>query len=92
MPTNLKSGLTLLALLATVTLGGCQTNGNAPVNRTLPPAADVVLDPVPAPLIRKGDDARVAWKKEEAARIEANERLVESREIYEGIAQKYEGK
>ena len=70
---------------------GCQT-GNAPVSRLLPPESSVVLDPVPAPVIRLGTDARVAWKKEEAARKEANARLVKSRVIYRGVRKTYSGK
>lgn len=74
-----------------MTLGGCETF-NGPTNRFLPPESSVVLDPVQAPIIRVGDDARVAWKKEEAARKEANSRLVRSRGIYRGIRKTYGGK
>lgn len=49
----------------------------------------MVLDPVPAPRNKVGDDARVAWRKEQAARREANSRLVKSREIYDGVRQSY---
>lgn len=52
----------------------------------------MVLDPVPVPMIRVGDDARVAWKREEAARQEANARLVRSRMIYRGVRKTYGGK
>jgi len=75
---------------AAITLGGCVTDGV--VNRQLPPGDNVVLDPVPVPLVRPGDDARIAWRKEQAARREANGRLVRSREIYEGIRKTYEGR
>jgi hypothetical protein len=37
------------------------------------------MDEVPAPKVRVGDDARVAYHKEKAARIEANRRLRISR-------------
>jgi hypothetical protein len=49
----------------------------------------VVLDPVTPPRIRPGDDARVAWKKEEAARKENAARLVRSRQIYDGVREEY---
>ena len=77
-------------ILVAVTLGGCVTD--RVVSRQLPPGDNVVLDPVPAPLVRPGDDARIAWKKEQAARREANGRLVRSREIYEGVRETYEGR
>jgi hypothetical protein len=51
----------------------------------------VVLDPVAAPLIRPGIDARIAWKKEEAARREANARLIKSRAIYQAVRDGYAG-
>ncbi|MGJ4951879.1 hypothetical protein ACQR07_26065 [Bradyrhizobium sp. HKCCYLS20291] len=38
-----------------------------------------MLDEVPAPIIKPGDDARVAWRLERAARIQANHRLRVSR-------------
>lgn len=70
-------------------LTACQTTGEAPVRRDLPPASNVVLDPAPAPRIRPGMDARVAWKREEAARKENAARLVKSREIYQGVREAY---
>lgn len=75
-----------------MTLTGCATTAVAPVERSLPPASNVVLDPVPPPRIRPGDDARVAWKKEEAARKENAARLVKSREIYNGVRESYGAK
>ncbi|MBN8987407.1 MAG: hypothetical protein J0H42_04125 [Rhizobiales bacterium] len=48
-----------------------------------------MLDPVSPPRIKVGDDARVAWKREEAARKENAARLVRSREIYEGVREAY---
>lgn len=75
---------------AAVTLGGCVTD--RVVSRQLPPANNVVLDPVPPPVVRAGDDARIAWRKEQAARREANGRLVKSREIYEGVRETYQGR
>jgi hypothetical protein len=81
----------VLALSLTMILTACGTPGQI-VNRTLPPESSVVLDPVAEPRIRPGDDARVAWKKEEAARIEANARLVKSRVIYRGIRKRYGAK
>ncbi|WP_316201607.1 MULTISPECIES: hypothetical protein [unclassified Bradyrhizobium] len=38
-----------------------------------------MLDEVPAPNVKPGDDARVAWRLERSARIEANHRLRVSR-------------
>ncbi|WP_316207255.1 hypothetical protein [Bradyrhizobium sp. SZCCHNR3118] len=38
-----------------------------------------MLDEVPDPDIKPGDDARVAWRLERSARIEANHRLRVSR-------------
>lgn len=73
-------------------LGGCVTTGEPPIERSLPPPSSVVLDPVPVPVIRAGDDARVAWKKEQAARKEANNRLRKSRTIYSGVRDIYGGK
>jgi hypothetical protein len=62
-----------------------------PVHRELPPAANVVLDPAPHQPSKPGDDARVAWKREEA-RADANEaRLVKSREIYSSVRDQYAG-
>lgn len=75
---------------AAVTLGACVTDGV--VNRQLPPASNVVLDPVPAPVIRPGDDARIAWRREQSARREANGRLVRSRQIYEDVRETYGGR
>jgi hypothetical protein len=69
-------------------LSGCASLPG-PSSRTLPPESNVVLSPVAAPVIGPGDDARVAWKKEEAAREEANARLVKSRKIYRGVRASY---
>lgn len=84
--------LMLLALLVTtISLGGCAFDPKyaGAAKRTLPPEDSVVLRPVVAPIIGPGDDARIAWKKEEAARIENGERLVKSRMIYRGVRKKY---
>lgn len=78
----------MLALWALTILPGCQHEDA--LKRMLPPESSVVLDPVAAPLIRSGDDARVAWKKEEAARKEANGRLVRSRVIYRSVRKAYQ--
>lgn len=61
----------------TTFLAGCVTTGSnpPPINRTIPHESTLVPDEVPAPNVRPGVDARVAWKLEEAARIEANHRL-----------------
>lgn len=62
----------------TIFLAGCATAPSVsapPIQRTIPHEANLVPDEVPAPDIGPGDDARVAWKLEEAARIEANHRL-----------------
>jgi hypothetical protein len=48
-----------------------------------------VLPPAAVPNIRPGDDARVAWKKEEAARKENAARLIKSRQIYDGVRATY---
>lgn len=45
----------------------------------MPHESTLVLDEVPAPNVKPGDDARVAWRLERAARIEANHRLRVSR-------------
>ncbi|WP_434904974.1 hypothetical protein [Bradyrhizobium sp. HKCCYLS20291] len=45
----------------------------------MPHETTLVLDEVPAPIIKPGDDARVAWRLERAARIQANHRLRVSR-------------
>ncbi|MDX3966181.1 MAG: hypothetical protein QHD01_06215 [Bradyrhizobium sp.] len=45
----------------------------------MPHESTLVLDEVPAPKVKPGMDARVAWKLEEAARKEANKRLRISR-------------
>jgi hypothetical protein len=50
-----------------------------------------VLDPVPVPVARKADDARVVLAKTGNALGEANTRLVKSRIIYRGIRKKYSG-
>ncbi|HEY0220031.1 MAG TPA: hypothetical protein VGC26_09755 [Afipia sp.] len=63
----------------------------APVSRQLPSPSSVVLDPAPKADIRPGDDARVAWKKEQA-RANSNEaRLKTSRRIYTKIRKTYGG-
>jgi hypothetical protein len=72
-------------------LAGCQS-GTAPVNRFLPPESSVVLPPAPKADIKIGDDARVAWKKEEARADDNATRLVKSRVIYRGVRKKYGGK
>lgn len=75
----------------TISLGGCETfRAAAPTKRTLPPESNVVLEPAPRPRIRPGDDARVAWKKEEARADENEKRLVRSRQIYRGVRLQYE--
>lgn len=58
-------------------LDGCATvpESESPANPSLPHESNVVPDEVPAPDTKPGMDARVAWKMEEAARIEANKRL-----------------
>lgn len=55
----------------------------------LPPESSVVLPPAPKSDIRPGDDARVAWKKEEARADDNEARLVKSRVIYRGVRKKY---
>lgn len=75
----------------TIFLTGCQTTATAPVERQLPPGSSVVLAPAAAPVIRPGADARVAWKREEAARKENEARLIKSRQIYDGVRQTYRG-
>ncbi len=45
----------------------------------MPHESTLVLDEVPAPNVKPGDDARVAWRLERSARIEANHRLRVSR-------------
>ncbi len=45
----------------------------------MPHESALVLDEVPDPNVKPGDDARVAWRLERSARIEANHRLRVSR-------------
>lgn len=51
-----------------------------------------MLDPAPKANIKPGDDARVAWKKEEARADSNEDRLVKSRVIYRGVRKKYGAK
>ena len=88
---NLKSVRTVLAfLLMTTFLIGCASlQGEAPVKRELPHESTVVLDPAPKPRIGPGDDARVAWKKEEARADDNAERLLQSKKIYRGVRKNF---
>lgn len=45
-----------------------------------------------APVVKPGDDARVAWKKEEAARKANERRLIISRSNYSAVRKKYGGR
>ncbi len=67
---------------------GCATPGQI-VSRTLPPESSVVLDPVPVPKLKKGQDARIGLAKTGAALGEANTRLIKSRAIYRGVRETY---
>lgn len=92
MQRNSRGARTALALsLLTISLAGCAT-GNAPLSRSLPPESSVVLDPAPRAGIGVGDDARVAWKKEEARANDNESRLKKSRVIYRGVRKSYGGK
>lgn len=51
-----------------------------------------MLDPAPRAGIGVGDDARVAWKKEEARANDNESRLKKSRVIYRGVRKSYGGK
>lgn len=80
----------MISLLA-APLGGCATSAAPPPARELPPPGDVVLDPAPRRPARPGDDARVAWKREEARADDNERRLIKSREIYTGVRDHYAG-
>jgi hypothetical protein len=71
---------------------GCASLPPTIANRTLPPEASVVLDPVPVPTWEDGDDARVVLDKTGDALDEANTRLVKSRNIYRKVRKKFAGK
>jgi hypothetical protein len=92
MPPNLRNARTVPAFLLTmIFLTGCASldRARSPVARQLPPESSVVLDPAPKPRIAPGDDARVAWKKEEARANDNEARLVKSRKIYRGVRKNF---
>jgi hypothetical protein len=62
----------------------------AAAERELPPPSSVVMDPVPLPPpLRRCDDFRVRADRMEEAAKEANQRLVDSREIYTRVRRRY---
>ena len=88
MKTFSRPALMAAACSLTMISAGCTATGTA-VKRTLPAPSLVVMDPVPVPVGKRGQDARAVLAKTGAALGEANVRLVKSREIYTGIVETY---
>lgn len=79
-----------LALIVSLPLmiSGC-VSGETAIQRSLPPASSVVLDPAPKTGVRPGDNAFVAWKKEEARADSNEDRLVKSKKNYTRVRNRY---
>ena len=85
-----KSVRTLLASSLLLTfLSACVHDSESISSRSLPPAGLVVMDPAPKAFIGPGDDARLAYKLEEARADDNAARLVASRGNYEAVASEY---
>lgn len=53
------------------------------------PDVPAFVSPVPKPAVKVGDDARLAWRKTDAALGQANGRLVQTREWYVGVRTRF---
>ena len=79
----------LLALLLAMTCAGCASHpAPAPLARDLPPPA-AFMAPVKDPSAKLTDDARARLAVTRDALREANERLSNSRDWYEGVRAKH---
>lgn len=80
----------LAVLSTTPTLGSCAKGpGQAVLERDLPATPD--SRPVPAPDCRKGDNPKAKLAKTLYALEEANDRIVEGRNWYDGVRRDYRG-
>ena len=83
-----------------LTLCGCASLNSlrkqdlpAPLKVALPDICELILTPVDMPDVRPGrDDANVAFMKDEAALIVANERIKGGRACVHDMRQDYQGK
>lgn len=64
----------------------------APLKVALPDICELILTPVEMPAVGPKDDARVAFMKDEAALLVANERIKGGRACVRDMRQDYRGK
>jgi len=81
----------LICLNAADPPGGCATTSGivTPKTAVALPAAPSFLAPIAPPAVKAGDDARLAWRKSDAALSAANGRLAQSRAWYLGVRARY---
>jgi len=79
-----------------LSLCGCaglrKTELPAPLKASLPDICELILTPVDMPAVSPRDDARVAFMKDEAALIVANERIKGGQACVRDMREDYAGK
>lgn len=86
-----RSSRAILALsVLTICVSGCGLTGTAVAPIDLP-AAPEFMAPIAKPVVKVGDDARLAFKKMDKALDEANSRLTNSRGWYGNVRKGYAG-
>ena len=91
-PKSSRSAARLVLAVSTIgMLSACAhiPSPRIPLARDLPPVRDVVPDPAPRPVIRKGDDARLLARRALDYGDANAARLGQARDAYQGVVDAY---